>query len=64
MPRSTVSSPTCGSPGRRGGSAGPMSDREPDDDGDHDAEELPEDSPARAVVDDESDDVPEPNEPA
>ena len=37
-----------------------MSDREPDDA----ADELPEDSPARAVVDDESEDLPEPNEPA
>jgi hypothetical protein len=36
-----------------------MSDHEPDE-----AEQLPEDSPARGVVDDESEDAPEPSEPA
>ena len=34
-----------------------MSDQEPE-------EQLPEDSPARAVVDEESEDIPEPSEPA
>lgn len=35
-----------------------MSDREPEAE-----DELPEDSPARAVIDDETEDLPEPSEP-
>ena len=43
-----------------------MSDRAPDDDDDagEPGDELPEDSPARAVVDTETEDLPEPSEPA
>jgi hypothetical protein len=35
-----------------------------DDDGDAQGEAVPPDSPARGVVDEESDDTPEPSEPA